>query len=118
VVSIGTGTESSPGRGRGRVAARVELTPVSYQKCSKLLVAGEVKRVMQSGPLIGYFLACPACGFACAYLDEACGYVEDPPKTVVTRAVRKLVAITHPPTCFRCKRTLHVEGGFLEACDP
>jgi hypothetical protein len=56
------------------VAARAELTVASYQKCSRLLAKGEVKRVMQRGPLVGYFLACPACGFSASYLEDDAGF--------------------------------------------
>jgi hypothetical protein len=103
------------------VAARVELTVASYQKCSRLLDKGEVKRCMQRGPLVGYYLACPACGFSGVYLDEECDFSEQPPKTEVIHDPakrRKLVGIGRSPSCFRCKRLLRIEEGFLEALDP
>ncbi len=111
----------------GSVAARVELTHASYQKCSRTLERGEVKRVMQRGPLVGYFLACPACGFSASYLHDAVGYVEDPPTGTMLRAGERhwLVGIERPPACYKCRLLLRVTAppsslalGFLEAVVP
>ena len=105
----------------GTVAARIALTSVSYVKCSRLMTPGDVKRVTQTGPLIGYLLCCPACAFAGTYLHEDCGsapgvgYVEDPPTDTIYPAPRRIVALSCPPTCFRCRRMLRVTDGFLEA---
>lgn len=98
--------------------AKAPLTVASYQKCSRTLAPGEVKRVMQRGPLVGYFLACPACGFSASYLDEQCGFEEDPPKGVMLhdlRVQRVILSIKTPPRCFRCRRYLRVVDGHLEA---
>lgn len=109
------------------VAARAELVLASYAKCSRTLERGEVKRVMQRGPLIGYFLCCPSCGFAASYLDEdsgsikGCDFIELPPKTeplLDLKKSRELIFITHLPICFRCHRILRVLNGFLESLDP
>lgn len=103
------------------VVARAPLTFAAYQKCSRLLVKGEVKRVMQRGPLVGYFLACPACGFSASYIEDQCGFVEDPPKTVMMRVgdpQRQLISITNPPRCYKCHRHLRVVDHHLEAVDP
>jgi hypothetical protein len=93
------------------VTGRAPLTTAAYQKCSRLLVRGEVKRVMQRGPLVGYFIACPGCGFSASYLDDACGYVEEPAPRFTWP--RKLIGIERPPMCFRCKGFICVEGGVL-----
>jgi hypothetical protein len=102
-----------------RVVARKELTVASYQRCNRSLQAGEVKRVMQRGPLVGYYIGCPACGFSASYLDEVVGFLEEPAKTIVlpVGAPRKLVKIERPPSCFRCRRRIRVEGDFIEAVD-
>lgn len=94
------------------VRGTAPLTIAAYQKCSRLLAKGEVKRVMQRGPLVGYFIACPACGFSASYLDDACGYIEQhlSPKE---RIPHRLVGITKPPMCFKCHGYLCVEGGQL-----
>lgn len=108
-----------------RVVASVELTVASYKKCSRLLKRGEIKRSMQRGPLIGYFLACPACAYACSYVHEDCGvqkgvgYIEDPPTDQPHHGTepRKLVGMMRPPTCFRCKRVIRVRDGRLETVE-
>lgn len=100
-----------------RVAASVPLTRASYQKCSRELLPGEVKRVMQRGPLVSYFIACPACGLSAAYLHSAVGFREEPPAEVPLRQGehRALVGVGDPPDCYRCRRVLVVVDGRLEA---
>lgn len=106
--------------------ARAPLTVASYAKCSRLLSRGEVKRVTQRGPLVGYVIACPACGFSAPYLDgpssagPGAGYVEDPPAgpLLVPGTGRILVRTTNDSTCFRCKRALRVRDGVVEAEAP
>jgi hypothetical protein len=48
-------------------------------------------------------------------------FIEDPPKgeIIKDRVVRRrLLGITNPPTCFKCKRLLRVVDNHLEAVDP
>lgn len=94
-----------------------ELTVASYQKCVRKLAAGEVKRVMQRGPLMGYFLCCPSCGGSATYLDREMDYVEDPPKEVPLKFQqrRRLVATNCPKQCYFCKRWLFIRDGWLHA---
>jgi hypothetical protein len=115
------------------VVARVPLTVAHFQKCSRHLKPGEVKRVMQRGPLQGYMICCPApsampnaaargeaCGFTGTYLAREAGFVEDPPSAVRVEDPRdrRIVATTGPLSCFRCHRSLRVVDGVLEALDP
>lgn len=110
-----------------RVVASFPLTVASYKKCSRHLGRGEVKRSPQRGAiLIGYIFGCPACGFSCSYVHDDCGvqkgagYIEEPPTSVQVNDVkhpRKLVAITNPPTCFRCRRQIRIHEGKLEAVE-
>lgn len=96
------------------------VVSVSLRKCSRLLEPGELKRVPQLGPLVGYFIACPACGFPAPYLDDEVGYVEEPPKEKTLYAgspQRELRGLERPPRCFRCKLLLRVELERLEACE-
>lgn len=95
------------------VAGRSPLTVAAYQKCTRLLVKGEVKRVMQRGPLVGYFIACPACGFSASYLHDEVTYVEE--LAPAGTWPHKLVGIEKPPVCFKCHAYLCVEGGVLVA---
>jgi hypothetical protein len=109
-----------------RIVASYALTLASYMKCSRLLKRGEVKRALQRGPLIGYVIGCPACGFSCSYVHEDCGsqkgvgYIEDPPTEVVVhdfKTVRKLVGMQRNPTCVRCHRTIRIRDGQLQAVE-
>lgn len=99
--------------------ARVPLTFASFQKCSRELERGEVKRCMQRGPLplVGYFLACPACGYSASYLDCEVGFVEEPVE-IDGLAYKRVVMIERPPACFSCKRLLVIADGFFEAREP
>lgn len=69
---------------------------------------------MHRGPLVGYYIACPGCGFRATYLHDDVGYVEE-------RAVegseypKRLVGLKTPPTCIRCKKTIRVIGREIEA---
>lgn len=98
----------------GEIVGSSPLTLASSQKCTRELRRGEIKRCMQRGPLVGYFIGCPACGFVASYLDEAVGYEEDPPAPG-TRWPRLLIGIRVPPACFMCKARLGIEGGALVA---
>lgn len=89
------------------VAARVPLTAESYRRCRDELLPGQLKRV-SVGPvrvLVGYVVACPACGAARPYLDEDVGFRED---------AGALVELARPPRC-ACGLSLRVDGGALEA---
>jgi hypothetical protein len=83
------------------------LVVVGPYVCSRLLEPGHVKRCMHRGPLVGYWICCAGCGFTATYLHDEVGYVEE-------RAVdgsefpKRLVGITRPPRCFRCKRAISV----------
>lgn len=96
------------------VVASAPLTAAAYHKCTRELAKGEVKRCVQRGPLIGYFMACPACGFSAAYLHDDVDYEEDPP-SVEPKYPKRITAINKPPACFMCKRKLVVANGQLEA---
>jgi hypothetical protein len=112
---------------------RCPLDTASYRTCSARLKPGQVKRVMQRGPLQGYVICCPgpsplpmeaaageACGFVGSYLDRVMGYVEEPPGTarLAVGQQRKLIASTHETPCFRCRRLLSVKDGAIEVRDP
>lgn len=94
----------------GEVIARSTLTIASYQTCLAKLERGQIKRVLQRGPLVGYYLACPACNFAGSYLDEKVGFLEAEPY-VGTKWPRRLVGIKNPPKCYHCRAWLSIESG-------
>lgn len=99
------------------MTARAELTAASFRTCSRELAKGQVKRCMQRGPLVGYYIACPGCGFIATYLHEDVGYVETP--TDPLTYPKKLIKIERPPKCYSCKRSISVvidgDAIFLEA---
>lgn len=108
------------------VVASFPLTVASYKKCARFLARGEVKRNPQRGSiLIGYVIGCPACGFSAWINHESCGtqvgagFVEDPPTSVVLApsVPRRIVAMTTPQRCVRCKRTIRIVDGRLEAVE-
>lgn len=83
------------------IAARVPLTAASYRRCRDELRPGQVKRV-SAGPrrvLVGYVVACPACGVARPYLDEDVGFREEEGPV--------LVGTDRPPRC-ACGLSLRV----------
>lgn len=103
----GTGLEA------GAVIGKAKLTVASYQACSRLLRKGQVKRVSgRVGPLVGYFLACPFCGFSASYLHEKHGYIEGEPAPG-TKWPRPLLGMTKPAKCFSCQGVISVENGEL-----
>jgi hypothetical protein len=94
------------------MTARAPLVHVTT--CPRDMKPGQVKRCMLRGPLVGYYLACPKCGFRATYLHDDCQFVEE-------RAVdghdfpRRLIGIAAPPACYRCALRISVVDGFLEA---
>lgn len=109
-----------------KVVARFPLTVASYKKCSRFLARGEVKRNPQRGSiLIGYVIGCPACGFSAWVNHESCGtqvgaaFVEDPPSNAILspKVSRRIVAMGVPQRCVRCKRTIRIRDGHIEATE-
>lgn len=88
----------------GEVVARAPLTAASYQKCLATLERGQVKRVLQRGPLVGYYLTCPVCSSAFAYLHDKHKFSETAPP------VRMLTGVERSPKCFKCGSMLSIES--------
>lgn len=63
-------------------------------------VSPSVKRYMSKGPLLGYMISCPGCGFVEMHMNEKVGYVES--SDGVLRTTMK------PVTCLVCQRTIKV----------
>lgn len=93
---------------------RAPVVLVLPTTCARTLKPGQVKRVMWAGPLIGYFIACPACKYKASYLHSTCEFVEPLPEPGKPHP-RALIGIKKPPKCFSCQRVLQVKDGFLEA---
>lgn len=94
--------------------AQIPITFASYQRCSRTLVKGELKRVMQRGPLVGYYIACPACGFAQSYLDDEVHYVEQPVE-IDGLVYMHATGMRDPGVCLSCNRRIVIADGFVSA---
>lgn len=81
-----------------------EIAPL--KSCPRRLRAGQVKRYLSKGPLVGYMVACPSCGFIELHLKERAGFVEEE---------GVLVCTTSAVGCMLCGRSIRVftEEGVL-----
>jgi hypothetical protein len=65
---------------------------------------------MTKGPLAGYMIACPSCGFTELHMHEKvrftfrheAGPIEEEPRSV-------LIGMEKPPKCLYCTRTIYVQ---------
>jgi hypothetical protein len=48
------------------------------QRCPRKLARGEVQRIFARGPLLGYVVVCPGCGFFASYRHSYAQFVEGP----------------------------------------
>lgn len=83
------------------------LRSVPPTRCVRRLARGEVKRVPSVGRLVGYYVACPGCGFVAPYLAEEAGWIESADPEL------HLVGAERPPPCMRCRRAIGVVDGAL-----
>ncbi len=69
-----------------------------------------VKRYMSKGPLAGYMIACPACGFTELHMDEKVHFRfrQEPEATEFSNEGR-LTGITCPPRCMYCARVITID---------
>ena len=65
-----------------------------------------VKRYMSTGPLAGYIIACPSCGFREMHMHERLGFVEED---------GKLVSAASRARCMVCGLHIRVHEGTLSA---
>lgn len=77
-------------------------------KCSRKLVPGEVRRTLTKGPLVGYTMACPGCGFIETQQDlhDEIGFIEQD---------GVLVGAREPYRCTLCRRTITLRNGTISA---
>lgn len=96
------------------MSATAPLVMVGPTFCPRDMVRGQVKRCVHRGPLVGYYIACPSCGFKATYLDEDVLFIEE--CAVLGSAYpKRLLRMTKPPPCYRCKLLLSVRGRDLVA---
>lgn len=84
----------------------VEVVPRKF--CPRKLVPGQVKRYLFEGPLAGYMVACPGCGFSEMHIHEQVGFVEEDGKPIRTEGPRVHV-------CLLCRREVRFVDGKVEA---
>lgn len=86
-----------------------ELPLVQMPKgtCPRRLKPGQVKRMLTTGKLIGYAIACPSCGFIENHPDL--GAVE------FQEEEERLIGALHPPSCAMCHRQLRIGRGVIAA---
>lgn len=82
----------------------MQVLPVRF--CPRKIPPGGVKRYMHSGPLFGFILGCPACGFIEQHEHAQCDFEE---------AGGQLVGAGKPPRCMACRRWLVISPGTLAA---
>lgn len=77
-------------------------------KCSRKLTPGEVRRTLTKGPLVGYTMACPGCGFIETQQDlhDEIGFIEKDDQLVGARESYR---------CMLCKRTITLKDGTISA---
>lgn len=77
-------------------------------KCSRRLTPGEVRRTLTNGPLVGYHLACPSCGFIALQQDlhDEVGFEERD---------GHLVGMREAYRCVLCHRTVTIADGIISA---
>lgn len=92
---------------------RFPLEHAPDQLCTQKLTKGMVKRCSLRGPLLGYYVACPCCGFAALYLGEH-NFVEEP---TGFRFPKRLIGAEVALTCYACRRALRIVDGAFEVSD-
>jgi hypothetical protein len=92
------------------------LTWAEPQHCIQRLRPGTVKRMYyRTREPLGYWIACPGCGFVAPFQQEECGFIEGPTEDAeAVKASGEVVRIRRPatleatraPRCYRCHRLI------------
>lgn len=92
---------------RGRGIDRT-LPIVMTRKCARRLKPGEVRRTLLNGPLVGYAIACPGCGFIETRPDlhDEMGFIEEG---------GQLVGARESYACMLCSRLVSFGSGEVRA---
>ncbi len=72
-------------------------------------VTPSVKRYMSKGPLFGFMVCCPACGFIELHQHDHVRFVEED---------GALVSVEKPMRCLACNRVISIAGGVVLAISP
>lgn len=81
--------------------------------CPRKLGKGAVKRYMTKGPLAGYYIGCPSCGFQEMHFHVKAVFEEV--ATGEDTRPHRLVAAKNPLHCMYCGRTISIAGGIIMA---
>ena len=86
------------------------IRSLALRQCPRRMRPGQVKRVPLKGKLVGYWIACPGCGFVASYLLDEARFTESVDKDGIG-----LVGIDAPPPCIRCRRRIECADGALRS---
>jgi len=80
----------------------MQITIAGPGRCTRTLKPGEAKRVLHAGPLVGFYVACPTCGWTVIVTKDD--------QTTMTEGAEGL---TFSPgvACRRCHRHVSVTAG-------
>lgn len=78
-------------------------------RCPAKLARGEYKRVPLKGPIIGIFLACPACGYHC--ITAVSG--DDAGERGIVEDDSGALNVEKPVTCLICAKPARISNGEL-----
>lgn len=87
------------------------LDCVQDTRCHRKLVAGQVKRQPQQGPLVGYWIACPACGAVRPYLASETTMIEHNPGVGKPKTLTGMT----PTPCQSCTKRIFVSDNQITA---
>lgn len=79
--------------------ASLLLTVAPLKYCPRRLQKGMVKRYMSKGPLAGYMIGCPSCGFIELHHHDKVGFVEVDGQLVRTERTAR---------CMFCSRKISI----------
>jgi len=86
----------------------VKLVYIVDRTCHRKLVPGQVKRLLQTGGLVGYWVACPACTRIRQYPDSDVGFIETPASP---GGPRTILGTRSPLRCEACGVLVQIGDG-------
>ncbi len=95
---------SAPARPPAPGAAPLVLA--HFAQCARRMPRGMVKRVPYMGPLVGYHVACPGCGFVDQWRQVDQGWIE---------RAGMVSGAASPPTCTGCGKRILIRGQTIVA---
>lgn len=96
------------GKPTSDAALAIEHVPQRF--CPRRLKPGQVKRYFYEGPLVGYMISCPSCGFIEMHLHKDADFTE-----AAGEAPARLTGSSRPQTCMNCRRIISIAGSVIMA---